>query len=414
MGTISRLVTAAGLGAAAMYFYDPQRGNRRRALLRDKLTRLANVSDDALDAVTQDLGHRMQGWTAELRALRTPDEAPDQVIVARVRSRLGRVCSHPGAVEVTADNGHVTLSGPVLADEVDLVLARTAAVRGVRGLTNTLRVYRHASDIPGLQGGVMRPDEEPAYLHRHWSPAGRLVASMAGCGMALYGLLRGGLAGTLVGVPGAMLFLRGVTDMPIRDLTGLGAGRSAVYHQKEIDVQAPVEAVYQFWRQVENFPRIFSHVDEVRETGPGRTHWVVSGPAGTRFDFDAVTTELIPDELIAWESTPGSELQNKGIVRFKEAHHGNQRGGTRINIRMWYTPPAGAIGDTLAGFLDSSLKNELDQAMVRLKSLLDLGATSSHGQRVTRQELETGRPRPRASRSEGQSQQQTGEAPTIH
>ncbi len=413
MGTISRLVTTAGLGAAAMYFYDPQRGHRRRALLRDKLTRLANISDDALDAVTQDLGHRMQGWMAELQALRTPGEASDPVIVARVRSRLGRVCSHPHAVEVTSNGGNVTLSGPILADEADLVLARTRAVRGVRNVTNNLRVYQTPSDIPGLQGGVMRPGEEPAYLHRHWNPTARLAASVAGGGMSLYGLLRGGITGTLVGVPGALLFVRGVTDLPLRELTGLGAGRHAVYHQKEIDVNAPVAEVYDFWRRVENFPRIFSHVREVRETGPGRTHWVVSGPAGTTFEFDAVTTELIPDELIAWESTPESELQNKGVVRFKEAGHGQpRRSGTRINIRMWYTPPAGAIGDTLAGFLDSSLKNELDQAMVRLKSLLDLGTTSAHDQRVTRQELEGGRPERQTPA--GQGQQQTGATPPIH
>ena len=120
-------------------------------------------------------------------------------------------------------------------------------------------------------------------------------------------------------MPGALLLLRGITDLPLRELTGLGAGRHAVYHQKEIEVQAPVHEVYTFWRQVENFPHIFSHVNEVRETGPGRTHWVVSGPLGTTFEFDAVTTELIPNELIAWQSTPESSLQNKGIVRFKEA-----------------------------------------------------------------------------------------------
>ena len=412
MGTISRLATTAGLGAAAMYFYDTQRGHRRRALLRDKLTRLVNVSDDALDAATQDLGHRMQGWAAELRAMRTPGEAPDPVIVARVRSRLGRVCSHPHAVEVTSTDGNVTLSGPMLAGEADPVLSSIRAVHGVRNVTNKLRVYQHAQDIPGLQGGVMRPGEEPAYLHRHWNPTARLAASVAGGGLALYGLLRGGLGGTLVGVPGALLLLRGVTDMPLRELTGLGAGRHAVYHQKEIDVQAPVEEVYHFWRQVENFPRIFSHVNEVRETAPDRTHWVVSGPAGATFEFDAQTTELIPNELIAWQSTPESQLQNKGVVRFKEARHGDQMYGTRVNIRMWYTPPAGAIGDTLAGFLDSSLKNELDQAMARLKSLLELGTTSARGQRVTRQELESGRPERQTPASQGQ--QQTGAPPTIH
>lgn len=414
MGTISRLATAAGLGAAAMYFYDPQRGTRRRALLRDKLTRLINVSDDAVGTVAQDLGNRLQGLTAELRALGTPGEAPDQVIVARVRSRLGRVCSHPSAVTVEAQNGRVTLSGDVLAREHNLIVASIGAVRGVTDVVDHLKVYQSRGDVPALQGGVTRPGQEPAYLRWYWNPSGRLLAGAAGGGMALYGLLRGGPRGMLVGVPGALLLLRGLTNTPIRGLTGLGAGRRAVYEQKEITIQAPVAEVYNVWREVENFPRIFSHVAAVREIGPGRTHWVVNGPAGTQLEFDAVTTELIPNRLIAWQSTPESELPNKGIVRFKEARRGKMGGGTRINIRMWYTPPAGAIGDTLAGFLDASLKNTLDQAMVRLKSLFDHGKTSVNSQPVTLQEIEGARRQTQTPAGQSQQQQQTGAAPTIH
>jgi uncharacterized membrane protein len=404
MGTIRRLATTAALGAAAMYFYDPQRGKRRRALLRDKLTHLAKQSGTAYDAFAQDAANRVQGMLAELQSLTTPGDAPEAVIVARARSGLGRVNSHPGAISITAQDGTITLSGDILASEHDLTVARLASVRGVKHIVDHLKVYQHEGDIPALQGGMPRAAEIPIYRHDHWTPTGRVVASVAGGGMVLYGVLRGGLTGLLVGVPGALLCLRGVTDLPMRRLLGIGAGRQAVYHQKEIDVDAPVDEVYEFWRHYENFPHIFSHIDEVHETGPGRSHWVVSGPAGTQLGFDAVTTQLVPNELIAWESTPESELQNKGVVRFTEI-----RAGTRVNIRVWYTPPAGAIGDMLAGFLDTSLKDELDQAMVRFKSLLDLGKTTSHGKRVTREELERGQRQPPPI-----AQQQSGAAPRVH
>ena len=50
---------------------------------------------------------------------------------------------------------------------------------------------------------------------------------------------------------------------------------------RSITVDAPVERVYEFWNDFENFPRFMSHVHEVRRTGPDRTHWVVAGPGGT-------------------------------------------------------------------------------------------------------------------------------------
>lgn len=43
---LKTLLTSLGLGAGMMYFFDPEQGNRRRALVRDKANSLVNNVDD--------------------------------------------------------------------------------------------------------------------------------------------------------------------------------------------------------------------------------------------------------------------------------------------------------------------------------------------------------------------------------
>ena len=75
------------------------------------------------------------------------------MIVARVRSELGRVVSHPRAIHVAARDGVVTLTGPILAHEVEPLVAAVASVRGVRDVQHLLDVHDHPGRFPALQGG---------------------------------------------------------------------------------------------------------------------------------------------------------------------------------------------------------------------------------------------------------------------
>jgi osmotically-inducible protein OsmY len=82
----------------------------------------------------------------------TRERVPDTVVVERVRSRIGHVVSHPGAIEVTVQNGRVTLSGPALARELDPLLSDLAHVRGVTGVENKLDIHEEPGSLPALQG----------------------------------------------------------------------------------------------------------------------------------------------------------------------------------------------------------------------------------------------------------------------
>src|SRR5512138_2352508 len=118
----SLVVVGMAIGASLMYVLDPQQGRRRRALARDKMTRAVHETGRAVGSTSRDVAHRATGLAASLQSRFFDRDAPDEVVEARVRSRLGRVSSHPGAVEVNVRDGVATLRGPVFQVEMNEVL----------------------------------------------------------------------------------------------------------------------------------------------------------------------------------------------------------------------------------------------------------------------------------------------------
>src|SRR5688500_15986079 len=90
------------LGATLMYLLDPAAGRRRRALLRDRTASLARRTAEASNALACDLQNRASGLRAQLEHRHDDRPVDDTVIEARVRSRLGRVSTHPGAIGVAS------------------------------------------------------------------------------------------------------------------------------------------------------------------------------------------------------------------------------------------------------------------------------------------------------------------------
>ena len=360
-----------GLGVGLAYLLDPNQGSRRRAYLRDQAVHAGTVIGRAVPATATDLANRARGAVAEMGSRIRSEEVPDGVLVARVRSAMGRAVSHPHAIQVSARNGHVTLTGPVLAGEEKGLLAAVSRVRGVRGVECLLERHERPGHEPALQGGAVRAGRY-GMARESWPPANRLLAGVAGGALTVYGAGRHDTLGTLLGVAGLGLLVRGATNLPVDRLTGVGASRRAIEFQKTIHIEAPVEEVFAFCSFWENFPRFMTHVREVN--GEGReSHWVVDGPAGVPVSWDAVVTKFIPNEVLAWKSVEGSMIQQAGIMRFDRTPDG----GTRIHLRVSYNPPAGAIGHAVAHLFGADPKRQMDEDFNRLKSLIEDGKTST-------------------------------------
>lgn len=211
-----KVFAGIGLGVGLMYFLDPGRGRRRRALTRDRVNRLAHEARHAADVAARDATNRARGAWAGVRVAEQPPD--DRTLTARVRSHLGRCVSHPRAVEVTADRGKIILSGPILAYEVDDLIACVSGVVGVREVENRLDVHEEAGNHPSLQGGVPRTGARSEPFQANWSPTLRLLAGTAGIGLVGNCLVQRGLGSTFLGVVGFGFLLRAATNTSFAEL----------------------------------------------------------------------------------------------------------------------------------------------------------------------------------------------------
>lgn len=151
-GGLAMLFGGAALGAGLMFLLDPRGGGRRRALIRDKFVRGSRMAQMYGGKVARQVGNEVRGKFEEQKAHMRDEDVSDDVLVERVRAQIGHVVSHPGSIEVIAEDGIVTLTGPVLRGEIDKVRERLDQTRGVRDYRIELREYEEAAREPGLQG----------------------------------------------------------------------------------------------------------------------------------------------------------------------------------------------------------------------------------------------------------------------
>jgi uncharacterized membrane protein len=141
--------------------------------------------------------------------------------------------------------------------------------------------------------------------------------------------------------------------------------------QKTINIDAPLDQVFAFCTDYENWPRFMTNVHEVRETQPGLQHWTVEGPGGKEFEWDSEITRLVPGELVSWKTVDGAAVKHTGIMRFDR----NEDGSTRVQVRMSYNPPAGTAGHALARLFGADPKRQMDEDLARLKTTIETGTT---------------------------------------
>ncbi len=208
----------------------------------------------------------------------------------------------------------------------------------------------------------------------------RIVSGLAGAALTAWGLNRRGADGWLLaGVGGLILFRSATGFCSLYKMLGIdtahqGDARPVDYFEKGVHVEKSVRIqksaaeLFNFWRNLANLPRFMHHLNEVREIGDGRSHWVARGPGGYRMEWDAKILNQQANELIAWRSLEGADLDSAGSVRFREL---GDSGGTQVTLSLEYIPPAGRVGSAIAKLLGRHPEREIEQDLRRFKQLME-------------------------------------------
>jgi hypothetical protein len=212
------IVGSAALGGGLMFLLDPDLGRRRRAILRDKLISLGRLTAFAADKTSRDVQNRIHGVLQSTKSRFDDTPVIDDVVVDRVRARMGRTVSHPHAIQVRAENGRVILSGEILSEELDDLIRSVSSVKGVLEVDNQLTAHDEPGDISSLQGGHSRHGSRLALLQTHWAPAVRLIVGGSGLAAAGAGIKQGGILGSILGAIGTGMVVLAITNRSMKEM----------------------------------------------------------------------------------------------------------------------------------------------------------------------------------------------------
>jgi uncharacterized membrane protein len=149
-------------------------------------------------------------------------------------------------------------------------------------------------------------------------------------------------------------------------------GSAGVHVMESVTVDAPVDEVYRFWRNLQNLPRFMRHLARVDELSHKQSHWVAATPAGMNVEWNAEIINDVPNRLIAWKTLPTSEVVSAGSVNFAPAFNG----GTEIHVHLQYDPPAGHVGDWIAKVFGSAPSQMIREDLDQLRDLFSSGRSS--------------------------------------
>ena len=142
--------------------------------------------------------------------------------------------------------------------------------------------------------------------------------------------------------------------------------KEGIQVEKSIIVNRSPSEVYRYWRQLENLPRWMHHLKSVTSTG-NKSHWVARGPVGTSVEWDAEIVNDVPDQKIAWQSLPDSDVRNAGAVMFEPVGTGQ----TNVRLSMRYDPPAGKLGKAVSTLLGEKPEHEIEHDLEQFKKELE-------------------------------------------
>jgi uncharacterized membrane protein len=136
--------------------------------------------------------------------------------------------------------------------------------------------------------------------------------------------------------------------------------------RRSIDVTAPVEEVFEFWRNFSNYPKFMSFIQAVSVDDSGTLTWLAKTPGGVRLRWRTRVLAIQPNQKIIWKSIPGALIATEGIIQMRSTDF-----GTRLEIELLYAPPAGALGYMVTSILGFDPRRHFEHDLLTMKRLIE-------------------------------------------
>jgi uncharacterized membrane protein len=192
----------------------------------------------------------------------------------------------------------------------------------------------------------------------------------------LLGLVAGALFGARRGLPkrvraaatvGGLALIGAAARQPLADaLLRAGARRRGGEVAFSFVVPHPVEVVFDFLRNFENYPQFIGALREVHDYGDGRSHWSASTSSGHTVEWDTVTTKYVPNAVIAWQSVPASPVRMSAAVRIVP-----EGKNTCVKISGAYSVVGGDMADAIVALATPRRVREVERDVRHLNTYLD-------------------------------------------
>ncbi|MEP6731345.1 MAG: SRPBCC family protein [bacterium] len=150
---------------------------------------------------------------------------------------------------------------------------------------------------------------------------------------------------------------------PIADaLRKAGNKRRSAELRFSFVVDRPVEEVFAFCANFENFPRFIHALREVRDNGDGRSHWCASTPSGGEIEWKADTTKFVTNSVIGWRNSPGAPIATNGVLRFSP-----EGTSTCVRVAIDYHVYESGMLDALAALVNRRQASEMEHDIRHLE-----------------------------------------------
>lgn len=199
----------------------------------------------------------------------------------------------------------------------------------------------------------------------------RVIALAGGSFFTVIGMIRGGFSGFLLSTFGGALSFSGITGInPVYEV--IKPTKNQVKIRQSVLINKDRETIYQYWRNLQNLPKIMDHIKKVEEIDDVTSRWFAE-VGGIKVNWDAEIVYDVENWRISWNSLPESEIQNSGKVEFVEAG----KNYTLLHVLISYKPRLGELGVQVAKALNPIFEQQVREDIMKWKSVMEKEVASA-------------------------------------